>query len=93
MKPRRSCDVVGAQNSQVDLWACVLTDGGLRVTAYQKKDATAPFVMQSDDTHDIGFFQPLQFSSDVRYSAFFATVDVKNRLHIWSPCVGGVEMA
>ena len=84
---------VGIQNGQIDLWACVFTDQGLRVAMYQKKDLTSEFVMRSDDVYSIGFYQPLQFSSDTDTPLAFATIDVKNQLHIWYPFVGGVEVA
>lgn len=90
----RSTDRVGLQSSQIDLWACVFTDQGLRVAMYQKKDLTSEFVMRSGDVYSIGFYQPLQFSSDTAKSPLaFATIDVKNQLHIWFPFVGGVEVA
>ena len=72
----------------------MFTDQGLRVAMYQKKDLTSEFVMRSDDVYSIGFYQPLQFSSYTAKSPLaFATIDVKNQLHIWFPFVGGVEVA
>lgn len=70
----------------------MFTDQGLRVAMYQKKDLKSEFVMRSDDVYSIGFYQPLQFSSDTNAPMSFATIDVKNQLHIWFPFVGDVEV-